>query len=104
MVDDEFKDKHSPRLPKNWESFKTWVEGRTRSQQSLRMRVNGISKNLPGCPFLHNLSAKKNCQAVGDERNQTQIMRDKELGQAVVKFKSLQEVDDLSLNGKIEAC
>jgi len=25
MVDDEFKDKHSPRLPKNWESFKTWA-------------------------------------------------------------------------------
>ncbi len=25
MIDDDFKDKHSPRLPKNWEKFKTWA-------------------------------------------------------------------------------
>jgi len=25
MIDDEFKDQHSPRLPKNWENFKSWA-------------------------------------------------------------------------------
>ena len=25
MIDDELKDKYSPRLSKNWENFKTWA-------------------------------------------------------------------------------
>ena len=25
MIDDELKDQHSPRLPQNWEKFKSWA-------------------------------------------------------------------------------